>query len=73
MKATIARIEQAYVAQALQVDRTDGISLEFPQWRFNLRGSNTEPVLRLNVESRGDAALMQQKAEEILRLIDSAR
>jgi phosphomannomutase len=53
------------------LDRTDGISLEYPQWRFNLRGSNTEPILRLNVESRGDAALMRKKTEELLALIDA--
>jgi len=39
-------------------------------WRFNLRSSNTEPVLRLNVESRGDIALMQEKTAELLRLIE---
>ncbi len=45
--------------------------MEFPQWRFNLRGSNTEPLVRLNVESRGNAALMQEKTAELLRLIDA--
>jgi phosphomannomutase/phosphomannomutase/phosphoglucomutase len=70
--ATIARVEARYAPQAAVIDRTDGISLEFGTWRFNLRGSNTEPVLRLNVESRGDAALMQDKTAEILALIDSA-
>lgn len=47
----------------------DGISVEYPEWRFNLRASNTEPVIRLNVESRGDVALMQEKTEELLRKI----
>ena len=46
------------------------MSLEFPEWRFNLRPSNTEPVLRLNVESRGDEALMRRKTAEILTLLD---
>lgn len=72
VRATIARIEAAYAAQAKAVDRTDGLSLEYPEWRFNLRGSNTEPVLRLNVESRGDAALMEAKTAEILERIDAA-
>jgi len=63
-------IEAVYAPQALQLDRTDGLSLEYPEWRFNLRGSNTEPVLRLNVESRGDAALMRRKTDELLRRID---
>ncbi len=68
VKGTIARIEKSYASGT--IDRTDGISVEFPEWRFNLRGSNTEPVLRLNVESRGDEALMRARTEEILGLID---
>ena len=52
--------------------RTDGISIEYKDWRFNVRGSNTEPVLRLNVESRGNEALMKEKTEELLALIASA-
>ncbi|SKA89577.1 phosphomannomutase [Thiothrix eikelboomii] len=51
------------------IDRTDGLSMAFADWRFNLRGSNTEPVLRLNVESRGDLALMQAKTQEISQLL----
>ena len=54
------------------VDLTDGLSIEFTDWRFNLRGSNTEPVLRLNVESRGDVALMQAKTQEIRQLLETA-
>ncbi|MBS7458547.1 phosphomannomutase [Coralloluteibacterium stylophorae] len=73
IRASIARIEEHYAPQATAIDRTDGLSLEFADWRFNLRGSNTEPVLRLNVESRGDAALMRRRTEEILALIDSAQ
>lgn len=52
-----------------EVDWTDGLSVQFPQWRFNLRGSNTEPVIRLNVESRGDEELMKTKTEELLASI----
>ena len=44
--------------------------MEFADWRFNLRGSNTEPLVRLNVESRGEPALMQEKTAEILGLLD---
>jgi phosphomannomutase len=72
VKATIAKIEAVYAPQAQASDKTDGVSLDFGNWRFNLRGSNTEPVLRLNVESRGDAALMDAKTAEILALIDAA-
>ena len=43
--------------------------MEFGNWRFNLRSSNTEPVVRLNVESKGDVALMQEKTEQVLALL----
>lgn len=54
---------------SITVDRTDGLSMDFGTWRFNLRSSNTEPLLRLNVEARGDARLMQQKTQELEKLI----
>jgi len=65
-------VETKYGKDAQHVDHTDGLSVSFENWRFNLRMSNTEPVVRLNVESRGDAALMQQKTKELLDLIDAA-
>lgn len=65
----IQRIESIYVGDALAVDYTDGLSVAFADWRFNLRSSNTEPVIRLNVESRGDGALMQARTAELLALI----
>ncbi|MES0238023.1 phosphomannomutase, partial [Citrobacter sedlakii] len=55
--------------EALSVDRTDGISMSFADWRFNLRSSNTEPVVRLNVESRGDIPLMEKQTRLILKLL----
>ena len=58
-----------YRPTARSEDLTDGVSLEFDAWRFNLRTSNTEPLIRLNVESRGDAALMRAKTAELLELI----
>ncbi len=67
--AAIARVEARFAPAALAIDRTDGLSVEFADWRFNLRSSNTEPVLRLNVESRGDAGLMAAKTAELLGLI----
>jgi phosphomannomutase len=70
VKATIARVEKLWAPHAQSLDRTDGISLEFGDWRFNLRGSNTEPVLRLNVESRGDETLMRMMTQEVLMAID---
>jgi len=65
----IQRIRDRYEPEAVSVDETDGISLEFENWRFNLRSSNTEPVIRLNVESRADKALMDAKVQEILSLL----
>ncbi|PKM46232.1 MAG: phosphomannomutase [Gammaproteobacteria bacterium HGW-Gammaproteobacteria-1] len=68
--ATVARIEAHYGTAEHTVDRTDGLSMDFGAWRFNLRSSNTEPLLRLNVESRGDERLMQQKTAELAALIN---
>ncbi len=67
----LARIRARYEREAVAQDATDGLSLEFAQWRFNLRSSNTEPLVRLNVESRGSVALMQDKTAEILALLDA--
>lgn len=64
--AAIKRIEDMYAPGAVSVDHTDGVSIEFADWRFNLRMSNTEPLVRLNVESRGDRRLMEDKTKEIL-------
>ncbi|MDF2179648.1 phosphomannomutase CpsG [Aliiglaciecola sp. CAU 1673] len=68
---TLSKVLDRYQSQAQILDETDGIGLEFGTWRFNLRKSNTEPVIRLNVESRGDAALTKEKTEELLALIRS--
>ena len=68
-EAAMRRVEDRFGPQAQISDRTDGLSLEFPEWRFNLRPSNTEPVLRLNVETRGDAVLLKKKTEEILGML----
>ena len=68
-KAAVARVMEHFAAQSPALDHTDGISADFGEWRFNLRSSNTEPLLRLNVESRGDASLMQARTDEISRLI----
>jgi len=65
--AVLQRIEQSYGSDALLVDHADGVSVEFTDWRFNLRASNTEPLVRLNVESRGDEKLMRARTAELLR------
>ncbi len=64
-RVAMAAVEEKYLPGAKSVDRTDGISIEFERWRFNLRASNTEPVIRLNLESRGDKALMEEKTREL--------
>jgi phosphomannomutase len=66
---TLQRVKDHYAMDAVVLDETDGISLEFSQWRFNLRSSNTEPLVRLNVESRADIGLMQQKTAEVIALL----
>jgi phosphomannomutase/phosphomannomutase/phosphoglucomutase len=68
-QAALERIKSHFGGKALSIDETDGVSLEFDDWRFNLRLSNTEPLIRLNVETRGDQALMRRKSEEVLVLL----
>ena len=69
-KSILARVRKHYEGRARAIDFTDGLSMEFEEWRFNLRGSNTEPLVRLNVESRGSEALMREKTAEVLKLLD---
>ena len=69
--AAMRRVEDRYRPSAVGTDRTDGLSLDMGDWRFNLRQSNTEPVIRLNVESRGDSALMVARTREILAMLDA--
>ena len=66
---TIGTLEDRYARDAVFVEHIDGLGVEYPDWRFNVRASNTEPLLRLNVESRGDQALMESKTAELLELI----
>ena len=68
--AAIKRVREHYQADALVIDETDGISMEFPQWRFNLRMSNTEPVVRLNLETRGDSVLLAKHEKALLSLLN---
>lgn len=63
------RIERHYAPGAMKQDQLDGLSLSFEDWRFNLRSSNTEPLLRLNVETRGDADLLRTKLAELCEII----
>lgn len=68
-KAAISSVQSRYVGEAKSLDFTDGLSMEFSDWRLNLRSSNTEPLIRLNVESRGSHERMQEKTAEILALL----
>jgi phosphomannomutase len=68
-RAAIKAVQEQYIGIARAVDYTDGLSLEFRDWRLNLRSSNTEPLIRLNVESRGSHDLMAEKTVELLELL----
>ena len=70
--AAIRKVEAHFQALPHETDRCDGVGMDFGDWRFNLRASNTEPLLRLNVESRADQTLMEQRRDEILGLIRSS-
>jgi phosphomannomutase len=70
-KAVLDRLQKHYQAQAKSIDHTDGLSVEFDDWRFNVRASNTEPLVRLNVESRGDEALMRARTADLLALMEA--
>jgi phosphomannomutase/phosphomannomutase/phosphoglucomutase len=69
--ATLKLLHDTYAPDALHVDDTDGYSFEFPEWRFNIRMSNTEPVVRLNIEARADKDLMRSKVSEITAILDN--
>lgn len=68
-KKILEEVQNLYADTAVGIDFTDGLSMDMGEWRFNLRMSNTEPIIRLNVESRANQALMQAKTQEILQLL----
>jgi phosphomannomutase len=70
VKSKIAEAKEKYAPEAKNIDEIDGVSIEYDDWRFNLRGSNTEPVIRLNVEAKSKE-LMEQKRDELLKLVKS--
>lgn len=65
----VARVRAALEPEAVSRDETDGLSLAFADWRLNLRSSNTEPLLRLNVEAKGDAGLVDRGVARVRELI----
>ena len=68
-QAAMERAEAVFAPDALEIDRLDGLSLDMGDWRFNLRRSNTEPLLRLNLETRGDGALLKDRVTALRALI----
>jgi phosphomannomutase len=70
-KKVLAEAEARYGKGAEVVDHTDGLSIDFKDWRFNIRASNTEPLVRLNVEARGSESLMRKKTDDLLAFLDS--
>jgi phosphomannomutase len=68
--ACIQKLREYFTDQNPVIDETDGIGMNFDEWRFNLRKSNTEPVIRLNVESRNNIKLMKEKTGEILKVLE---
>jgi phosphomannomutase len=69
-QAVMQAVQRALRPEALETDWADGLSMTFAQWRFNLRPSNTEPLLRLNVETRGDPELLQDKVALLDALLE---
>ena len=72
-RAAIARVLAHYVYLAPALDYTDGLSADFGEWRFNLRNCNTEPLVRLNVKSRGDPGLVAERVVEITEMMEFNR
>jgi phosphomannomutase len=70
-RAVLTAIEARYAPQAASRDETDGLSLSFADWRFNLRASNTEPLLRLNIEARDSVERVAEKLAEMRALIEA--
>jgi phosphomannomutase/phosphoglucomutase len=70
-RASIDRVLAHFAPLSPSLDHTDGLSADFGDWRFNLRSSNTEPLIRLNVETRGDAGLLAQRVREISGLLEA--
>ncbi|MDH3512738.1 MAG: phosphomannomutase, partial [Gammaproteobacteria bacterium] len=68
----LAAVRERYGPDAKSIDETDGLSFEYSDWRFNVRMSNTEPVVRLNVETRADPELLDTRTAEILKILDGS-
>ena len=69
VSACIEKVRNQFAAKAVSIDELDGLSMSFDTWRFNLRKSNTEPLVRLNIEASGDHVLLKEKVDELKMLI----
>ena len=65
----IDKVQNHFASSAVSIDILDGLSMSFDSWRFNLRKSNTEPLVRLNVETKGDHMLLKEKTNKLKNLI----
>jgi phosphomannomutase len=72
-RKAIEKVLSDYCADTLSIDETDGVSLAFDSWRFNLRRSNTEPLVRLNVEGRENADALETHVSTIADLLGGTR
>ena len=68
-KAAIARVRSEFESEAVSIDEMDGLGFDMGEWRFNLRSSNTEPIVRLNVEARNDAKLVREGVARLTALL----
>jgi phosphomannomutase len=68
--AATARVRDAFASIAQSIDEMDGVGFDLGNWRLNLRSSNTEPVVRLNVEARGDTALVSENVARLKTLLN---
>ena len=62
-------VEKEYAKDAKEIQHIDGLGMDFGEWRFNLRASNTEPLIRFNMETRGDKLLLEEKKKAIMEFI----
>ena len=69
-EATLMKIRDHFSEDNPIVDFTDGVSLDFDSWRANIRTSNTEPLMRLNVETRANKVLLGKKVQEIREILN---
>ena len=68
---TLSALEEKYKNDAKEISHLDGLSMDFGNWHFNLRPSNTEPLIRFNMETRGDTALLEEKTKKIVDIVKS--